>query len=260
MKPAQSDREQLNRERILARYLKVDSIKGDNRKLVRSFLLGALQLAVILPLLFYLRWRTVDGFAIGFTVFMVVLSLLFALGLHFQSKTKYHTTVPLDHSLADRIGANWLVACAFGPFIGWLITLPLFPLTEKSWQWQYGARVFFAVVLPLLTALPLMRYARGRAALIAVPLLIGITALPVLSCVWVIGDLHDGVVTSNIAVTIDPDKGTRICSEVDPESRDLPCQMLGDAHSGDLVQIAWLPHTNRVLKVKLISSVPRAAF
>jgi len=40
--------------------------------------------------------------------------------------------------VADRIGAFWLVACAFGPFIGWLITL--FGVTESSWRWQYLAR------------------------------------------------------------------------------------------------------------------------
>ena len=46
-----------------------------------------------------------------------------------------------------------------------------------------------AVILPVITAVPLVPYARGKAALIAVPLLLLITALPVWSCLWVLAAL-----------------------------------------------------------------------
>src|ERR1051326_6491510 len=102
-------------ERILARYFQVSSIKGDNRALAKRFLLGAVWAAVLTPLLFYLYFGSLNWFSIGFTIFLVVLSLLFALGLFIQTKPQYHTKVPMEGSLADRIGGFWLVACAFGP-------------------------------------------------------------------------------------------------------------------------------------------------
>src|SRR5262249_2169209 len=154
---------------------KVSSIKGDNRQLVKRFLLGAIWCAVLVPLLFYLKFGSLNWFSVSFTIFLVVLCLLLALGLFFQSKTEYHTNVPMEGSIADRIGAFWLVACAFGPFFGWLITL--IPPTESSWKWQYLARSFLAVTLPVITAVPLVPYARGKAALIAIPLLLVITTL-----------------------------------------------------------------------------------
>src|SRR5436190_4775892 len=96
------DREQQDRERILARYFKVSSIRGDSRQLVRRFLFGAIWAAVLTPLLFYLKFGSVGWFAIGFTVFLVVLCLLFALGFFFQAKTEYQTSVPIEGSIADR--------------------------------------------------------------------------------------------------------------------------------------------------------------
>src|SRR6266498_63874 len=132
--------EPIKRDRILANYFKVSSIKGDNRELVKRFLLGALWSALLTPLLFYLKFGTVHWFSISFTIFLVVLCLLFALGLYFRNKTEYHTRVPMEGSIADRIGAFWLVACAFGPFFGWLITA--FPPSETSWKWQYLSRAF----------------------------------------------------------------------------------------------------------------------
>ena len=242
----QHEQETQQRERIVARYLDVDSTKGDNRQLVTRFLIGAVWAAGGTPLLFYLRFGVVDWFAIAFTVFLVVLCLLFALGLYFQTKTEYHTEVVTERSLADRIGAFWLVGCAFGPLIGWLITGP-FPPTERTWQWQYLGRVFFAVVLPVITAVPLVPYARGKAALIAIPLLIGITTLPVLTCWWVIGDLHDGASVGTVAIY--RDGGQFTCKVIDEQSNDVPCDV-SFLRTGGRVQVTWLPHTRRVLGIR----------
>ena len=251
MSPLEQDhnkREAQERERILARYFNVDSIKGDNRQLVREFLSGAVWSAILTLLLFYLKFRTIGWFAIGFTIFLVALCFLFALGFYFQTRAEYHTAVQLQGGLGDRIGAFWLVACAFGPFIGWLITV--FSMTVSSWRWQYMARVFVAVVVPVLTAMPLVRYAKGTATLIAIPLLLGITALPVLSCWWVIGDLHDGLIVSNIAVSRDREPDKLICKTIEEQVRNIPCDISESLHAGDEYQIAWLPHTKRVLEVR----------
>ena len=102
---------------------------------------------------------------------------------------------------ADRVGAFWLVACVFGPFLGWIITSTI-PLTITSWRWLYGLRVFLAAGLPLITALPLVRYLRGKATLVALPILVGVTLLAVWSAVNFARDLWQGpilrqVVSSN---------------------------------------------------------------
>jgi len=229
-------------ERILARYFNLTSIKGDNRQLVKQFLLGALWAAIATPLLFYLRFGSINWFSISFTIFLVVLCLLFAIGFYFQTKTEYHTKVPMEGSLADRLGAFWLVACAFGPFFGWIITS--LGLSEGTWKWQYLARAFLSVTLPVITAVPLVPYVRGKATLIAVPLLILITALPVMSCYWVLADLHDGP-QQEVVEILPYEQG---CLSLDQASKSLPCgEIRPGFRSGDRLQLVWLANTRRVL-------------
>jgi hypothetical protein len=243
----QADQEQAERRRILARYFSVSSIRGDNRPLAKRFLLGALWAAVLTPLLFYLKFGTVGWFAIGFTVFLVMLCLLFAFGFFFQTKRAYQSPVPMRHSIADRIGAFWLVACAFGPFLGWLITV--FGVNENSWKWQYLARAFLAVILPVITAVPLVPYARAKSALFALPLLLMVTALPVTSCLWVLADLHDGPVRiqmdhvgQDVIVWASSD-GQRYDRIMDEAMNDLP--------PDHRAKVVWLKHTDRVLAIKV---------
>lgn len=232
------------REQILARYFNVASIKVDNRQLAKRFLLAAVWAAMLTPLLFYLKFGTLNWFSISFTIFLVVLCLLFALGFFFQTKTEYHTNVPMEGSLADRIGAFWLVACAFGPFFGWILT---FPPTENSWRWQYLARAFLSVILPVITAVPLVPYARGMAALIAIPLLLAVTALPVISCLWVLADLHDGPETLSVKVLQSGHEGQANCQAEHLRYEKLPCEEIRPAVSGDQFEVTWLSHTRRVL-------------
>jgi hypothetical protein len=232
---------------VMARYFKVDSLKDDDSHLIGRYLFAALAAAVGMPSLFYLRFGEVSWFAIGFTVFLVMLCLLVALGLFFQNRSAFHTDVPAANNFADRIGAFWLVACAFGPFFGWLITT--FPLSASSWRGQYLARVFFAVVLPVITAVPLGRYARGKAALIALPLLIGITALPTLSCWWVLGDLHDGALVTKVVRSRQTATGQLICQPAGAQY-DLPCDAAFTAAATGTAQVSWLPHTGRVIEVR----------
>jgi hypothetical protein len=235
--------------RTLSRYLKGNPDALADTHLVRMFLLGAVEMSILLPLLFYLRFGIVDWFAIAFTIFMDVLCLLIALGFFLQNRTAYHTSVALKSNLGDRLGAFWLVACAFGPFFGWLLTAPAYLLTVGSWRWLFSARVCLAVVAPLITAIPLLRYARGKAALIALPLLFVVTSLPILSCVWVIGDLHDGAHSGRFAIV--EDRRTRIknCVALDPASQSVPCD--GNfSRIGNQVLVTWLPHTGRVIEIR----------
>jgi len=239
--------EKQNRKQILSQYFKADSSRNNNRGLVRRYLLAAVEAALLVPLLFYWKFGTVSWFAIGFTVFLVVLCLLVALGLFFQNRSSFHTRVPAGSYVGDRIGAFWLMACAFGPLLGWFTTA-VFPLTTGSWRWLCLVRVFFAVVLPLITAVPLVRYARGKATLIAVPLLLGITALPMLSCWWVISDLHDGPVSTAVTVSRNKITGALICAPASVPY-DLPCDAARKSGGRGEIQVIWLPHSGRILQV-----------
>jgi len=232
---------------ILAGYAKADPRQDGNSHLVRQYLSAAVAAAILTPLLFYLQFDRVSWFAIGFTVFLVALCLLVSLGLFAQSRSDLHTRVALRHNLADRIGAFWLMACAFGPFFGWLITA--LPPSTGTWKWQYGARVLCAVALPIITAVPLVRYARGKIALLAMLLLIGVTALPVLSCWWVIGDLHDGLAVTNISLSRDSATGLLVCRPAGAQY-DLPCDAARRATARSGAQVTWLPHTGKVLDVR----------
>jgi hypothetical protein len=85
--------------------------------------------------------------------------------------------VALRGDWLDHIGAFWLVACALGPFLGWvLVSAP--SLTAGNWRWLYAGRALLSIGLPVLMALPLLRYVRGRGAPIMLALLVGVTALP----------------------------------------------------------------------------------
>jgi hypothetical protein len=242
------DANEFQRESILANYLKVSSIKGDNRQLVKRFLLGSIWAAALTPLLFYLKFGSVGWFAIGFTVFLVVLCWLFALGLFFQTRTEYHTNVPMERSLADRIGAFWLVACAFGPFFGWIVTA--IPPTEASWKWQYLGRAFLAVILPVITAVPLVPYARGKSALIAIPLVLIITALPIVSCLWVLADLNGGPETVVVDIWRKPPTAQFECVSHSPST--ITCDDIQPTMAGAPLIITWLPHTRRVLSKAIV--------
>ena len=159
------------------------------RRVIRRCLLGAAEAAVLTPCLFYLGFREVGPLGWGTTVFFVVYLLLTAIGLYFRPRTEYHSPVPLRGDWRDRVGAFWLVGCVFGPFFGWVVTSGAFPITQSSWQWMYGLRVLLAAVVPLMLALPLTRYVREKSALVALPLLVGVTLLPVSSAMNVSLDL-----------------------------------------------------------------------
>lgn len=169
---------------------------GQNRRNVRTFLLAALQAAILIPILFYLEFGEIDSFALSFTGFIVVLCLLVALGFSIPDAPTAQTEEGREArkwkgGLLDYVGAFWLLACAFGPFFGWAVAEG-YTLTEANWRWRYVVRVVLAVALPVLTALPLFRYVRGRYWHIALLLLLCVTALPVWSALNTIRDLREG--------------------------------------------------------------------
>lgn len=172
------------------------SLKRD----IRRWLLGVVWSIVLIPPIFYLRFGEVGPLGWGLTVFFAAYCLLSAVGLHFLVRPEYHTPVRERNDWLDRVGAFWLVACAFGPLLGWVLT-STFTLTADNWRWLYWGRVGLSVGLPVLTAVPLLRYVRGRGAPVMLALLSGVTALPVWSAWATLRDLRSGPVSFSIEKT-----------------------------------------------------------
>lgn len=191
MPPARPPAPQTTADSVARTFFGVEADPVSRARALRRFLLGALEAAILVPALFLLRFGEVGPLGWGATVFFVAYCLVAAMALYFQPRTAYHTPVALRGDWLDRLAAFWLVACVFGPFFGWLVA-SVVPITLESWRGVYGVRVLLAAGLPLITALPMMRYVRGKAALIALPLLIGLTLLPIWTAVDAGRDLLAG--------------------------------------------------------------------
>lgn len=180
-------------EKMARTFFKTELDPASVKKTVRRWLMGIVWSILLIPLIFYLRFGQVTALGWGLTVFFSAYCLLSATGLHFLVRPEYHTPVRLRNDWLDRIGAFWLVACAFGPFFGWLLT-SAFPLSVNNWRWFYWGRMALCVGLPVLTALPLLRYVRGQGAPLMLALLLGVTALPAWSAWNTWRDLQSGPV------------------------------------------------------------------
>jgi hypothetical protein len=175
---------------------KAQQARQDARQMVvAAFIVGA-----VVPLLFWVQFGNINGFAWATAGFLAMVCLLSAVGLVFHPLQQYHTPVPLHGGWGDLIGSFWLVSCVFGPLIGWGLT-ELMPITASSWQSLYGQRVLLAAGLPLITVIPLFRYLRGRAILVGLPVLLIVTFLAVWSAADVAYDLWQGPVVQLIPGT-----------------------------------------------------------
>jgi hypothetical protein len=173
---------------------------ASRRRAIRMWLSGVSQCTALIPFVFYLRFGEIGALGWGLTVFFDVYCLLWAFGLFFLFRTEYHTHVALRGDWIDHLGAFWLVGCAFGPFFGWIVT-EAFTLTPGSWHLLYGLRIFLAAAIPIVLALPTLRYLRGKAAMVGLPLVIVLTFLPVSTAVQVSRDFWEGPSMRQDAIT-----------------------------------------------------------
>src|SRR5713226_5835940 len=65
------------------------------QRAIRQFLLGTIEVGILIPLLFYLRFREIGPLGWGTTIFFIVYFLLCAAGLYFRPRTEYHSPVIL---------------------------------------------------------------------------------------------------------------------------------------------------------------------
>lgn len=211
---------------------------GKNRRSVRAFLIGAAQAAVVIPLLFYLQFGEIDAFALSFTGFVVVLCLLVALGYSIPEGAAGQTQAGAKFGAFDRIGSFWLVACAFGPFFGWLVTAAP-ALTEENWRWRYVVRALLCVGLPVVCALPLFRYVRGKYWHVALLLLLCVTALAAWSGLNTLLDLREGP-----AVRLTKGHYDALRNSFYPSAEGKPFKLTTLAHTQRTVKIEPAPESN----------------
>lgn len=185
------------------------------------------------------------GFTLGAFGILVGFLLLVALGFYLADEPQLHTKIEFKNNWLDKIGAFWLIVIFFGPLIGCLMTLIQPTLT--SWRWQFGARVFFAAVLPVLLSMPLYRYMRGKATLIGVPLLVGLTLLPCITVYWTARDLATGE-KSGIVRLVRSENNSTDCESLDGRPLTTPCAKAG-FKVGDVLEVYWLEYTGKILAV-----------
>ncbi|HQV04973.1 MULTISPECIES: hypothetical protein [unclassified Novosphingobium] len=141
-----------------------------------------LLIAVTIPGLFWLGYGVVDGFAIGFTVFLVLLTAaveyLPALTERIAAQQAADGGVARPARWFDILGVGWLLAIPFAPLLGW-ITRSAIDLDRSNWHWWLGLSALLCVVVPLVCVLPLLRYVRRGSAGIALAILAVGTGFPV---------------------------------------------------------------------------------
>ena len=205
---------------------------GKNRRSVRAFVFGAAVAAVSVPLLFYLNFGEIDAFALSFTGFVVMLCLLAAVGYSVSDRPVSQIQADVKAGAFGRVGSFWLVACAFGPFFGWLVTAAP-ALTEENWRWRYVVRALLCVGLPVVCALPLFRYVRGKYWHVALLLLFCVTALAAWSGLNTLLDLREGP-------TVRLDRGYK----------DAHSNSFYPSSDGKPFKLTTLAHTQRTVKIE----------
>jgi hypothetical protein len=136
--------------------------------------------AALVPAIFWLRFGRVDGFAVAFTAFLLLLitAVQFLPGL----ASKYENDAPLKHvsrSRLDRLGVVWILSIPFAPFLSWVIS-EFFTITADNWRTILSIKAGLCVLLPSICVLPLVRYIQGKTALVAVLILVIGTCFPVI--------------------------------------------------------------------------------
>jgi len=144
------------------------------------FPIQCLFVALLIPGIFWLRYGRVDGFAVGFTAFL----LLLMTGVYYLPKLSDKAaageidTPAVKPSRWDFLGVFWLLLIPFAPLAMWLYA-QLAVLTPGNWQTILATKTAICVVLPVICVLPLLRYARGKTGHVALLILLLGTAYPV---------------------------------------------------------------------------------
>ena len=106
-------------------------------------------------------------------------------------------------------------------------------MTEDNWFWRYAARAVLSVCLPVLTALPLVVYVRGKFWHVALLLLVGVTSLSVWSGANTLLDLREGPTVKRATGYYD-----------------APNNSFYPSAEGKTFNLTTLTHTQRTIKIE----------
>ena len=225
-----------------------------------AFWPGVLAIALVVPGLFWLRFGTVNGYALAFTAFL----LLLVFGIEFVPKLnqKYGqelSQLTVEPRWYDRLGVVWLLAIPFAPFVGW-VEQNFAELAPGNYRAVLGARALLTVVIPLVCMLPLLRYVRGRASAYALLILFLGTAFPISTGYAAAADFATGAVWQTIEI-VQLERVTFVKTRSRTRSRGTVVATLSDGrvlegsanvvtpHSGSSRALV-LAHTGQILAVQ----------
>ncbi len=160
-----------------------------------------LGIAIIIPALFWMKFRRVDAFGFGFTAFLLLLVVavhfLPAMGDRYAADQARHPVAPGPF---DVLAPLWLLCIPFAPFVLWLIG-SLTVVSNHNWQFIMGSKSFVCVALPIICVLPMLKYIRGEAAPVAIVILAIGTLFPVSFGLTALLDLRSGPQRENVVIT-----------------------------------------------------------
>ena len=134
-----------------------------------------------IPLLFWMKFGRIDGFAVGFTAFLLMLAAAVEYlpaavdKAEAQGLDRVPRTQPRWY---DRLAVGWLLAIPFAPALSWMLRSGV-DVDRANWIWVLGISALLSVVVPLVCVLPLLRYVRRGTAGISLTILSVGTGFPV---------------------------------------------------------------------------------
>lgn len=139
---------------------------------------GSTSITTILILfIFWIDFGEIPHFAIGFAIVLAVFQILMVIGIRFRNRTDLHVTKTVKNDWLDKLGAIWLMACAFGALAGWICNQLANGFPDLSLIFQILS-ILFAIFLPFITMLPNLRYLETKVLYIQIPILFLVTTLP----------------------------------------------------------------------------------
>lgn len=150
---------------------------------------GLAIIAVVVPGMFWMGFGRIDGFAIGFTAFLVLLAaaIEYLPGITDKMQAAQDAAAAanpdgpppaVQRRWYDALGVLWMLAIPFGPAFSWIITNWI-GVDRGNWENLLGFTTLLCVVIPVVGVLPLLRYLKRETALVGGAILAVGTAFPV---------------------------------------------------------------------------------
>ena len=156
-------------------------------------------IAVVIPAIFWLKFGSVDGFALGLTAFLLILGAVVEFVPRRADALAAEGHAKITPGRFDSLGAVWALSIPFAPLLSWVLT-NAFDVDASNWRALLGIRAALCVVLPLVTVWPLVRYVRRGTAGVSIAVLVVGTGLPVASGVGSAFDVLAGPAWQDVTV------------------------------------------------------------